>query len=360
MKVFNGCCDECFADKHLKDLIRKQGVQGYCDYCKSDRQYCFDPLTLRKLFEPIVGLYVSVEDVLTGEELGEYNDGDMLFELFTHEWQIFSEENKNSQTLLTDIFTNDDRKEPRAPHIFHAYVEPTENFWDEENQYSENFIKTWKKFKKDIQHRNRFTNKLNLEEFFSYNTTVLRVGRHFCRARLNSRNKKFKNSEMGRPPVKKSNSGRCNPSGISYLYLASDAETAAAEIKPYVGEYLTIGKFETKRELKILDMRRPGVDSPFIYGDGLKLALESFRVLRYLSSELSKPITPGKSDLDYLPTQFFCEKVKHQKFDGIYYRSSLASGYNLVLFSPKYVNCFETTLEKIKEIKIKMEGIFEL
>src|SRR5665213_1688855 len=135
MKSFGGCCDKCFADDYLIKLIQERGQQGFCDYCKSDRQYCIDPLTLRQFFEPLVGLYISVEEVLTNEELSEYEDGDMLFELFTYDWQIFSEEHKNSQTLLIDIFTNDDRKEPSAPHIFHTYVKEKEYYWDEENEY---------------------------------------------------------------------------------------------------------------------------------------------------------------------------------------------------------------------------------
>src|SRR5437763_643649 len=46
--------------------------------------------------------------------------------------------------------------------------------------------------------------------------------------------------------------GRANPPGFAYLYLATDERTALAEMRPWVGESLTLAIFEIKKEIKII------------------------------------------------------------------------------------------------------------
>jgi hypothetical protein len=47
--------------------------------------------------------------------------------------------------------------------------------------------------------------------------------------------------------------GRVNPRGIAYLYLSSVPNTACAEVRPWLGAYVSVGQFETKRDLRIVN-----------------------------------------------------------------------------------------------------------
>jgi hypothetical protein len=45
--------------------------------------------------------------------------------------------------------------------------------------------------------------------------------------------------------------GRVNPCGIAYLYLATKQNTACAEVRPWLKSYVSLGQFQTKRDLRI-------------------------------------------------------------------------------------------------------------
>ena len=51
-------------------------------------------------------------------------------------------------------------------------------------------------------------------------------------------------SKILAPPKGKALSGRCNPEGISYLYLSTCENTAIAEIKPNKGDFVTIAEIQ--------------------------------------------------------------------------------------------------------------------
>lgn len=50
-------------------------------------------------------------------------------------------------------------------------------------------------------------------------------------------------SDMGAPPREATRPGRLNPTGIPYLYLSSDKETAIAEVRPWMGANVTVASF---------------------------------------------------------------------------------------------------------------------
>ena len=72
-------------------------------------------------------------------------------------------------------------------------------------------------------------------------------------------------------------------------------------------------------------------------------------VLGYI---LSKPVDRDKTPLEYLPTQYLCEFIKNQSFEGILYKSFLGSGHNIVLFDENKVECVETKLNRVASIKV--------
>ena len=67
-------------------------------------------------------------------------------------------------------------------------------------------------------------------------------------------------------PIKgKSTEGRANPRGISYLYLSDDRDTACAEVRPWKGSTLSLGLFETKKKLKIINCTDIGKSISFYF-----------------------------------------------------------------------------------------------
>ena len=61
---------------------------------------------------------------------------------------------------------------------------------------------------------------------------------------------------MGNPPTPElATAGRANPKGISYLYLTNEIKTALYETRATLFDYATIGEFQTKEDLKILNLR---------------------------------------------------------------------------------------------------------
>ena len=49
--------------------------------------------------------------------------------------------------------------------------------------------------------------------------------------------------ERMKPPRDRGREGRANPKGISYLYLATHRDTAIAEVRPWVGSYVSAAQF---------------------------------------------------------------------------------------------------------------------
>lgn len=49
--------------------------------------------------------------------------------------------------------------------------------------------------------------------------------------------------------------GRANPKGIPVLYLATDHETAIAEVRPWIGSYVSVAVFKACRELRLVNCR---------------------------------------------------------------------------------------------------------
>jgi biotin carboxylase len=152
---------------------------------------------------------------------------------------------------------------------------------------------------------------------------------------------------MGKPPTKKSQHGRANPQGIPYLYLASNHETAIAEIRPAIHDKITVGKFQINTNIEVIDLRNPGIKSPFAHGYELEYIIQHLNFLRKLGSEISKPINPEDSDLDYIPLQYLCEFIKHRGYDGVIYKSSVGTGYNIAIFNDNKISCVSTKLYEL-------------
>jgi hypothetical protein len=79
--------------------------------------------------------------------------------------------------------------------------------------------------------------------------------------------------------------------------------------------------------------------------------------LTLLGNELSKPIIPREANLEYLPSQYLCELLKHIGFHGIIYKSSAADGNNYVIFADNKIKAITTFQYRITDTKIESKEI---
>jgi len=144
--------------------------------------------------------------------------------------------------------------------------------------------------------------------------------------------------------------GRANPRGIPYLYLATDKETAMAEIRPWLGSWVSVGQFQTMRELVVVDCSAYHQDSYVYHFKEPNPEEREHAVWFDIDRAFAKPISPTDRTAEYIPTQIIAELFKNNGADGIIYKSALGSGLNVVLFELKaaeLVSCFLYEVTKI-------------
>jgi hypothetical protein len=135
-----------------------------------------------------------------------------------------------------------------------------------------------------------------------------------------------------RPLDREATEGRANPKGIPVLYLATDRDTAAAEVRPWVGANVSIGQFRVCRDLTIVDCAlgdKPGLK---IYPEEPDPAARENAVWAHIDQAFSLPVNPSDRQADYAPTQVLADEFKALGLDGVRYRSALGAGFNLALF----------------------------
>lgn len=327
------CCPNCFNDSFLQSEVKaKSNLTGKCSFCHADNISIIDPKELLDLFVPVLDIY-EISD-----------QGINLFKILQDDWNIFNL-NEDSQKQLLEKITDTDTNVKYFP----VYRQEKQN------------IKQWENFREELKHNNRFfpNNAPTIESirpFGKYLGKIFKNGEsYFWRARLNSYGKPIDISDIGKPPAKISTNGRANPIGIPYLYVASNPETAIAEIRGHKGEIVTVAKFEILEDLELADLRDPKTTvTPFgLEDDELELIYTNLPFLELLGYELSKPIVPREANLEYLPSQYLSEILKHIGFHGIIYKSSIADGSNFVLFDDNKVKAIKTLQYRITDIITK-------
>ena len=149
---------------------------------------------------------------------------------------------------------------------------------------------------------------------------------------------------MGPPPANLATAGRANSNGISCLYLASDEITTLHEIRARDLDRISIGRFEARYDLRLIDLAELDKISPFRVSDVFTfewLAL-NIPILKKINNEIAKPLRRQDSDLDYLPSQYIADFIKSLGYDGIRYKSTLnRDGMNYAIFDKKKLKCID-------------------
>ena len=165
----------------------------------------------------------------------------------------------------------------------------------------------------------------------------------------------FPDSRM-KPLTESATEGRANSKGIPSLYVATTKDTAMAEVRPWLGAVLSVGKFELKKDLKIIDFTQAQIESRILwYVDEPTEEKRVEAVWSELNKAFSTPTRTSDLTSEYAPTQIISEFIKSKGYDGIAYKSSLSDGQNICLFDLSSADIVDSYIYHAKEINFKFE-----
>ncbi|WP_258297437.1 RES family NAD+ phosphorylase [Paenibacillus peoriae] len=336
-------CGDCLKDRFLKQYVSTHSMEGQCIICRDTKNNLInvEERSFQALFKAVIRYHY--EEYHYNSHFGGYfhlrhlliNDNPIIEHKFS---------NQEDAVLLYDELPKEgyaiDKNDVSIYYGFDDYSRglfPT-NLQDEESQMINDL-------EQRIKNENYFIIEKDLANMLAPITKLIqrnmRKGRIFYRARIGYEkqyfdhrgfndityfHKPYKNSEIGAPPPPRAVAGRLNRTGVSYLYLSSEMKTAISEVRPHPGHLISVGQFILKRDIIIADLLK--LDLSDFCTDEL---LDWFVLLNSIGKKFAIPIIPEERD-KYLITQLFAEVFRLLGFDGVVFQSSVADGYNLVLF----------------------------
>lgn len=163
----------------------------------------------------------------------------------------------------------------------------------------------------------------------------------------------FSGKDIHAPPPPLASAGRLNRPGVSFLYLASDAQTAVAEVRPHPDHLVSVGDFTQVRACRIADFRKVNLRQ-YCHSDE---DLSTFAFLHTIERDFATPVIPEERSR-YLLGQLIADVLRQLGFEGIAYRSSIAQGTNFCFFDPasfEYV-AKSARLMRITSLHYEMEA----
>lgn len=352
---------DCFEDMEIRSMIASEKKIGTCEIKSIKDVLIYDSEEdeyLQDYFSDILDVYTPVSG-LPADFPQNYLS--TLEEALNDNWSIFSIELIHIlpivKAICKDVYAEDS-------DIFTQKVGIKE-ICDSSFLRKQCLMKefTWEQFKSSIKNINRFhSNHVNLdllEDLFAsegmhveYKANELKL----YRGRI-SDEKGFSEDKMGPPPFQYATAGRANSAGITCLYLTGDIDTTFHEIRARDFDYISVGEFLLKKDIKIVDLSNLDNISPFstVSFDSVWFAI-NMKILKQISYEIAKPLRRQDSDLDYLPAQYITDFVKSLGYDGIRYRSTLnASGVNYAIFNEKNFKCQKVDVYYIRSMVYESE-----
>lgn len=338
------CCEKCFSNKYLKEYILSERNVGKCDYCNSNGVNIISTgeigayirECLKKAYEDIengTGAYWDSEEKQycnrTGRSVAPYSIRDILVE----EENVLNEAVIDT-TILEDIFSDSglsfEEKKQGESDVFEDIDNC--NLVLKDDLYGLEATKmyyTWEFFKYITKYYNRFFDidkdcqrRDYLKELVPYileYDTVIKAGTIYYRARklndekLHDLDYAGVYKEMAPAPPKYATTNRMSPAGISYLYVASDRETAYKECR-YKDATVMVAEYVLKEELTIIDFSQVAfVTTKSIFSE------EYDHDLRWINNfldafikEITSPVDDKKEDhsYEYVATQVIAEYIR--------------------------------------------------
>ncbi len=219
----------------------------------------------------------------------------------------------------------------------------------------------WNHFVESIKYKNRYFSNIEFEKYLKIlldYKEIINKDSIFYRARIikpndiklmkietdiinNSRKSGingFDKDNMKAPPKELAVSGRANPSGVSYLYLASNPQTACAETKINIFDLISVSRFSVNQDLTIINLKSNDISKL----EGTE-RIKRYNFLLKVQNAFSMP-NNERNDIEYSPSQYISAYLQNRGIDGIKYGSmndTKSESYNIVLFNPELTTCID-------------------
>ena len=125
--------------------------------------------------------------------------------------------------------------------------------------------------------------------------------------------------------------------------------TAMAEVRPWIGSYISIAQFKLLKNVRIINCTSEDKGT-MIYLNEPEPEKREIAVWRDIDKAFSMPVTLNETTAEYVPTQIMAELFKNEGFDGTAYRSSLGKGHNITLFDLDTADLINCTLYEAKKV----------
>lgn len=375
-------CNYCFSNIQIKQYIKENGDNAEENYqCKNCQEISNDDLSepmyilsksrlteklqqvIQNLYEHenVHGLYGSAI-MFAREENEEPNDYAGCLNLEEVCWELFDDGDKLAQIISSNISIRDIQQ--GGDDLF---SDTYSQVWKDKCWFEQDSL-NWEEFSKKTKHSLRFFDTYDysrINELQKLNRVFESLGNYSIEQEFVFRARgiikdqiNFINSnplkELGQTPEKLAKHNRFSPSGISYIYLALDKQTAMDETYDNSKTLYAVGKFELEKGLNILNLKKDNFDNlakqytnPF--HDSYDAYFHcSIQALTFFIKEIQKPIGDDDKVLEYVSTQILAEYIRLQGFDGFIFNSSKnADGINLVLFENKIENIFNHEIIRV-------------
>ncbi len=329
------CCVRCFRDPYMRAKIRQEGERGNCDWCGSMGVKTIHISELSEDFREAVR-QLAYE--------GSDGRGETLDFILEDGFAVFSEAldedggSKRRELLLGileyGLHPKDDVDDPDFRSLFvrrNSSPADLPGRWDER---LEALVRHPPGYAESAQGRDD----VDLLQVAVGEAGLQRtITRPYFRARIHTErgsSELIPLAKMGAPrPDQFRKGARANRAGEAVLYLASDEQTALAEVRAWRRAVVAIAKMELRRPVVILNtMKVKRVTTPF--GENYGWLRDVAMLLRQFGRELSRPVAPNEEESEYRPSQHVCELARAGHLDGVLYPSAMGGGHNLVLFDP--------------------------
>jgi hypothetical protein len=386
------CCG-CVGEDYLAGFIENEGEEDECYYC-GDEISC---ITLEE-FSDRIEVAFEAHYSRTSSEPNSYEYAMLRDKEIDYDWEregqqtlyaimdaahISEEIAQEVQAILS--YRHFDLEEAKmgmeaefSDDAHYEEIMPRDEHWQQEWDSFEKQIKTEARFfsRSAAAHLGELFDRIDEMRTLDGRSLVETIGpeaniMHLYRGRVFQSTEPLQNAmkrpdlELSAPPAWAAASGRMNAKGISVFYGATTPEVALAEVRPPVGSWVALVRFEIIRPLRLLDLAALGnvLERGSIFDPNYAYRLGRMMFLRTLSRRMSRPVMPDDQEMEYLPTQAIADYLSTEgkaSLDGILFPSVQVggSGVNAVLFH-KASRCEELEIPDGTEISANTYSMYE-
>jgi len=240
-------------------------------------------------------------------------------------------------------------------------------------------FKSWqeyRRFRRAVTRGMRYVRDLTTEDFLNVvlataakRAITFEPGRVLWRAQLGSDRSALDGSgtyvddpgplhpDRMKPIPGRSSEGRANPAGVAHLYLATDPKAAVAEVRPWLGSHVSLGRFEVSKNVNVIKCSASYRSAHSYIEEPEDPAQRERAVWSDIDNAFAEPVTREDDLADYVPTQILAEVFKSGGYDGVMYRSNFAQADNVVLFDLGCARITCCTVVKVTSINVESEDL---